>query len=153
MSDHPSAIDVMVGVSDTRYDTRLLPEEEQQFQAWLPEQSARQGRDISRDLADYDLRGHWLQNVVRGTGAPDERGHLSDQFKKPNHPTFSVESQYHGSDGTQGGRWKDLGGGRFRFTAGRTNLEHRSEQELRQYWREAERGNELVVPSWLRRRR
>jgi hypothetical protein len=38
---------------------------------------------------DYDLRGAYLANMQRA-----ENGHMGDQFKKPNHPTFSDQSQY-----------------------------------------------------------
>lgn len=42
-----------------------------------------------------------LRQELEGT---DSRGHGSDRFKKPNHPTFSVESQYHPRNGA-GGQW------------------------------------------------
>lgn len=66
-----------------KFDTKLSPEEERRFQRWkavnAPEDSGE----------DYDLRGAF-QAAVR----PDARGHWPDTFKKPNHPTFSVESKY-----------------------------------------------------------
>ncbi len=38
---------------------------------------------------------------------PSENGHWPDTFKKPNHPTFSVESQYaKGPDAAKAGRWQ-----------------------------------------------
>jgi hypothetical protein len=57
------------------------------------------------DLYDYDLRGLWKSGGGFGADA-----HATDQFKKPNHPTFSIESQYNGvprPDGGvfQGGHW------------------------------------------------
>lgn len=39
--------------------------------------------------ADYDLPGAFKDGL-----SPADNGHFSDKFKKPNHPTFSNESQY-----------------------------------------------------------
>lgn len=42
---------------------------------------------------NYDLRGYWLD---KGNLNPeDERGHIGDTYKKPNHPTFSTYSKYY----------------------------------------------------------
>lgn len=42
---------------------------------------------------DYDLRGFYNQY---GTLAPQAtNGHLTDEYKYPSHPTFSVESKYY----------------------------------------------------------
>lgn len=50
---------------------------------------------------DYDLRGAWLND-----GFKPGSGHGTDRYKKPNHPTFSEESQYSNSL-HPGGRWTD----------------------------------------------
>jgi hypothetical protein len=76
------------------YNTELTPEEEGAYQSW----AAKHGRE--RDTYDYDLRGAWKYGLE-----PDENNHLPDTFKKPNHPTFSDQSIYHGRDGHRGGRW------------------------------------------------
>jgi len=55
---------------------------------------------------DYDLRAAFSAGAH-----PDASGHWPDLFKKPNHPTFSVESVYAvGSDAAKAGKWK---GNRF----------------------------------------
>lgn len=42
---------------------------------------------------DYDLRGFYNKY---GTLMPTSaNGHLTDEFKKPIHPTFSIESRYY----------------------------------------------------------
>lgn len=41
---------------------------------------------------DYDYRGYYNQF---GNLDPTVSGHLIDKYKKPNHPTFSVESMYY----------------------------------------------------------
>lgn len=79
------------------YNTTLTPEQEQEFAAWKQKQAP------SDSGEDYDLRGAFKAGVV-----PDPKsGHWPDQFKKPNHPTFSNESQYAtGADAAKAGRWK-----------------------------------------------
>lgn len=51
--------------------------------------------------ADYDLRGAFKAGVV-----PDADGHMPDTFKKPNHPTFSVESEHVMEAPTKAGYWR-----------------------------------------------
>lgn len=95
------------------FNTPLSDNEQGMYAEWLDSASKEKGRDLSQDTADYDLPGYWKwsQSAVQ---TENERGHLTDQFKKPNHPTFSEESQYSGAPsawgGTyQGGTWADDG--------------------------------------------
>jgi hypothetical protein len=71
------------GVFDD-YNTRLGLADEQAYQAWkmihAPNDSG----------ADYDLRGAYASDMQRDPVS----GHMGDRFKKPNHPTFSDQSQY-----------------------------------------------------------
>lgn len=85
-----------------QYNTQLTPEQETEYKIWAKQQ----GRE--RDVENYDLRGAWLE-LQNGTMTEDERGHLGDKYKKPNHPTFSTESIYNGKDGYQGGVWSRNG--------------------------------------------
>ena len=96
-----------------RYNTQLSPREEALFQDWLST-TGRQG-----DLYDYDLRGAWKSGDVFKL---DGRGHLPDTYKKPNHPTFSNESQYSGQDGFVGGHWSELPNGKYVFTTGNSPM-------------------------------
>jgi len=52
------------------------------------------------DLNNYDLRGAWLADP----NSISSDGHLTDRFKKPNHPTFSSDSKY-SSVSNPGGSW------------------------------------------------
>jgi len=77
------------------YDTKLTPLEEAEFQKWkavyAPNDSG----------SDYDLRGAFKAGLK-----PNENHHWPDTFKKPNHPTFSVESKYAvGADRAKAGHW------------------------------------------------
>src|ERR1051326_8883512 len=81
----------------SNYDTPLTPDEEVAVQQW-------KRRYAPRDSgADYDLRGAFRAGLT-----PDPRtGHWPDRFKKPNHPTFSDESQYAaGPDAAKAGHWE-----------------------------------------------
>mgnify|MGYP000039047187 FL=1 len=85
-----------------QYNTQLTPDEESAYQAWA------KGQGREKDVFNYDLRGAWKE-LQSGTMSEDERGHLGDKYKKPNHPTFSTESIYNGKDGYQGGIWNRNG--------------------------------------------
>ncbi len=68
---------------DANFNTTLSPNEEQSFKTWkskfAPQDSGQ----------DYDLRGAFKAGIT-----PAANGHWPDTYKKPNHPTFSNESQY-----------------------------------------------------------
>ena len=83
------------------YNTKLSPKEELEF---LDDANKNKyGLDL-RDLYNYDLRGYWKE-AKEGKISPDERGHLTDRYKKPNHTTFSDQSIYSGVNGYSPGHW------------------------------------------------
>lgn len=84
----------MPGEFFKKYNTYLSPDQEALFRQWA-EKNNRVG-----DMEDYDLRGFYKSGEALA-----ENGHGSDRYKKPNHPTFSDQSQYHGTDGFYGGTW------------------------------------------------
>ena len=79
--------------------TTLTPDEEAKYQAWrkrLPKELQYEG--------DYDLRGFYKKNP-NFTAAPGQ--HMTDEFKLPNHPTFSNESKYYNDQTARfGGHWE-----------------------------------------------
>ena len=97
------------------YETKLSAKKEAEYQAWLKEQAEKKGRSI--ESPDYDMRG-FFNDPKSETG---ENGHYPDTYKKPNHPTFSDESKYHGVDGNEGGQWKKTDDGKWSFKPGKTN--------------------------------
>lgn len=127
-----------------KYNTPLSADEEQQFQDWIAKQGKKLGRDMADDEIDYDMRGAWKA----GAGQADN-GHFPDQFKKPNHPTFSAESQYHGTTDeegrpNEGGRWITDKDGRYvAFEQSNTNREHWPEWAMQDYLQRAEPGVKL----------
>ena len=79
-----------------QFSTELTPTEEKDFEAWKQKYAPHDSG------ANYDLRGAFKAGLK-----PDGKtGHWSDEFKKPNHPTFSNESIYAKGDMAQyAGSW------------------------------------------------
>lgn len=124
-------------LSQPSFDTTLDPAQEKQFAIW---KAANAANDSGQD---YDLRGAFL--AAQGKEAKDARGHMTDQFKKPNHYTFSVESKYNGVNGEVGGRWEEKNGKTY-FYASPTNLKYHSAKELKEYFKKTEPDVVLVLP-------
>ena len=118
----------------SKYNTQLSLEEEKQFEEWAILNNK------VKETYDYDIRGAW-KDLVSGKIKADDRGHLTDKYKKPNHPTFSNESIYHGKDGYEGGKW-----GNKQFIPGPTNLKLRQPEELLNYFKKYEPEYKLVFP-------
>lgn len=112
--------------------------QEDAFKAWKAKYAP------NDDGSDYDLQGAFLAGVK-----PDaDRGHFPDTFKKPNHPTFSDESQYNGApDGNggtyQGGKWGDGDS----FTASDTNVKMHGQDGLSAYFKKEEPNSKLNLPT------
>lgn len=82
------------------FDTPL-GELEPMYRAWKKQQAP------SDRGEDYDYRGAFLEELL-GRGTRDSvTGHWTDKFKKPNYPTFSVDSQYAGAYPERVGHWVD----------------------------------------------
>ena len=89
-------------INKEKYNTPLKKGEKRKFATWVKEENERQGRDIMFDKGTYDVQGFWKSGDYKNI---DGDGHGSDKWKKPNHPTFSNESIYRGSDKNYGGKW------------------------------------------------
>jgi hypothetical protein len=119
-----------------QYNTPLSPDEEARFQAW----AASIGH--AGDTREYDLRGAFKSGVTAGAD-----GHFPDTYKKPNHPTFSSESQYSVPE-APGGTWSGGQNGEpWKFTPSEQNLRMRSPAQLQRYFREREPANQLDLPT------
>ncbi len=122
-----------------QYNTPLSPKQEQAFQKW----ARQEGREY--DQVDYDTRGAW-RDLTSGNMAEADNGHLGDKYKKPNHPTFSDQSIYHGVDGHHGGAWTPGANNTMSFTAGETQRKLWSPERLQRYFQEVEPNVQLVIP-------
>lgn len=121
------------------YNSPLSYDELTAFQNTVRRLSLGRNRDVAADMDDYDLQGAFLDGELR------DDGHLTDRFKKPNHPTFSNESKY--SNGN-GGEWERRDDGRWSFTAGEDN--HWSHRELFDYFRDIEPDAYLIYPPMIK---
>lgn len=140
LPDHSE--ETRISSPEEQYNTPLTASEIPGFQNWIAAQSREQGgRNVMADLEDYDLQGYYKAHPSETTG-----GHLTDEFKKPNHPTFSNESVYAKLPGMQPGRWEQTPEGKDRFVAGQTNLQYRSPKQLQEYFRREEPDVDLVLP-------
>jgi len=84
------------GTPQNSYDTPLTPSDENAFQDWKAQYAPHDSG------YDYDLRGAFKSGFV-----PDpQTGHWDDKFKKPNHPTFSVYSNYAKFAPQMAGQWE-----------------------------------------------
>lgn len=93
---------------------------------------------------DYDMQGWFKAN--QDQDPHDDGAHYPDTWKKPNHPTFSDESIYHGVDGNEGGHW-DLGdNGRETFVPGKTNYENFTPQQMIDYFKAVDPSSQLNLP-------
>jgi hypothetical protein len=144
-----------------RYNTQLDPAQEFAYQQWLQQQSAMRNRDMSQDSYDYDMRGAYQQQsqapqypstfTMPETGdaaPPNPEAHFTDRFKKPNHPTFSDQSQYQGADGQTGGIWASAGGqgGQTYFQPGPANMQQWGQGPLQAYFKRVEPKAALLSP-------
>jgi hypothetical protein len=98
-----------------KYETVLSPHEEVNFQSWLYK-NASEGKISSGDFKhyrekgygfDYDMRAAFKKGISAEINPIDKKWHWDDYGKKPNEPTFSNQSKYHGVDGYAGGTWAD----------------------------------------------
>src|SRR5580698_10403348 len=80
-----------------QFNTKLSPEDEIEFRRWMTKQAVTVGRDVSKDLFNYDLRGAWKNDAKAASN-----GHLPDTWKFSINPTFTTESEYNGTDGMVG---------------------------------------------------
>jgi hypothetical protein len=115
---------------------------EPQFQQWLQQLGKAKGYDASMDLRDYDLRG-----AFKGGATADARGHLTDEWKKPNHPTFSDQSIYSGKDGYEGGQWVGDDAKGWDYQATKTNMQFRNKRALNNYFRQVEPDSKVRFPT------
>lgn len=71
------------GTPESGFDTELTSGAEAAFPAWMERTAPGDSGE------DYDYRGAFAAGEGRGANE-----HMTDRFKKPNHPTFSIQSDY-----------------------------------------------------------
>jgi len=113
-----------------------MPEERPSYEEWLRLHKV-------RETPDYDVRAAYEAGID-----PDERGHLSDRFKRPNHITYSDESEAAKSkDAPPAGKWVGSDKDGWTFYATQTNINNAGGVDrLRKYFRKNEKDVRLVLP-------
>jgi hypothetical protein len=124
---------------------------------WLAKQPAKPQATNARGLMDwlanlppkqqqdYDTLGY----IAKYGMLPDQsKGeHLTDEFKMPNHMTFSDESMY-SNPTTQGGNWKQGGQDLWAYTPSEFNLKTTPLKDLMKYFQRIENpGTALNMPN------
>lgn len=131
----------MQGPYYNQYNTELSPEQRTGLYDFLMQLSMQSGANRYNDMNDYDMAGAYLAGAK-----PGDNAHFTDEFKKPNHPTFSNESKYNGVDGKHGGQWSE-DGGQVSFTPSQWNLQNMGgAQGLQEYFNNVEPGVQLNAP-------
>lgn len=120
-----------------KYNTPLTEKQMAKYREWLSKLPSNQ-----QNTYDYDMQGAFKAGLE-----PSKNGHFPDTFKKPNHPTFSTESKYHGVEGNVGGQWTELPGGKWAFMPGvsATRKPIWNPEKLKAYFASAEPDTTLVL--------
>lgn len=97
---------------------------------------------------DYDLKGAYNDDEVYFDWEEEEnnnpgKGHFSDKYKLPNHPTFSIDSKYSNSI-IPGGTWEKDEKGNWSFKTSPWVESQHSLNDLRQYFLDNEPGITLI---------
>jgi hypothetical protein len=133
------------------FNTELTPDERNAFNEYMINESLNKGRNLYNDMYDYDMQGAWKDGATSPTNN-NVRGHLGDKFKKPNHPTFSTESQYSANNAknahlTQGvldalallgnpigGQWNGNDETKWTFIPSKANYVYQDPIDLQEYF-------------------
>jgi hypothetical protein len=94
-----------------------------------------------QESTDYDLKGYF--NKYGSVGVVGDQ-HLTDEFKKPNHVTFSNESVYNSPE-HQGGQWRQ-NEGKWEFVASPWNIKNVGVDSLQTYFKQNEPNAKLILP-------
>ena len=115
-----------------KYNTEIPEDLRDEFMRWVGAETQRRGKNPLDMLYDFDVQGFWLSGEWR---TRDFNSLYNDRWKKPNHPTFSNESRYHGADEYYGGQWGSQDE-KSTFSPSRTNINFHGENGLYRYFRE-----------------
>ena len=124
----------------------VVPENKvEDYQRFLADYG-KSGRALSYVDSDYDMAGYFMSG---GSIPKDGKGHFPDTYKKPNHPTFSNQSQYHN---TQANGVNFIGGSWSKDNMKYTPSPHQSRDvqslnRLQDYFSKAEIGRKVIIPT------
>ena len=130
-----------------RFNTPLSSMQQVEYDRWISRMEKGGGRpNIKNDVEDYDLQGFWKS----GGRFESSEEHGFDRFKKPNHPTFSDESQYSGITDpvlgkVKGGTWSGSEEAGWKFSPSSEMLDKtHSIEDMSAYFRLMEPNAQLL---------
>lgn len=119
---------------EAHMNTALLESKEEQFQLWLADMKDQGIIHENDNSYDYDYRGYWQKYIDGNKMAPvlEPGMHFPDEFKKPNHPTFSKDSIW------ARGAWEEYAGtwDGETYTPGRVSYPRTAQDTMREYIKE-----------------
>ena len=100
---------------------------------------------------DYNMLGYAMHHPIGALKhfINPEKYHATDEYKKPNHITFSDESKYSNQE-HKGGHWEKQNNGTWTFTPSSWNIKNAEGYDKLQDWwsqNESKSGNILLPPS------
>ena len=100
---------------------------------------------LLRQIPEANPQGYDYSGYVAKYGQPNQANgqHLTDEFKLPEHITYSTGSQYSAPD-IQGGQWQSGGTDRWQFTPSAQNLKNATPEQLADYFKNRERQNTFI---------
>lgn len=117
---------------------------------WMKQMSAAGNKNLTKMLQNPQSSLKYMQGRMPNPNDKNS-GHFEDTFKKPNHPTFSTGSQYHGVGGYTGGEWtqtsnlNSAGNNIWHYTPSQTNIDLHGHDGLHSYWNRVEAPNGHVL--------
>ena len=124
-----------------KYNTGLNPQEFYEFYNWAKNKYGSH-ENIVREMGDYDLQGAWKGIKNKKIDFDPVTGHLPDTYKKPNHITFSNQSQYH-TEQTPGGQWLQKNNKWF-YKPSPTVMQNYPKEKLQDYFKKYEKDTDLL---------
>jgi hypothetical protein len=94
---------VKPGITEDDYTTKLSPNDEKKFQAWVNMNQIPYDLN-SKEPQDYDMRGFYKglmtgdERATTGIDPNDGKLHFTDYWKTPYHESFSNESKFAGKN-------------------------------------------------------
>ena len=119
---------------EAHMNTALLESEEEAYWLWVQDTQDKGIVGKEDNSYDYDYRGYWQKYIKDNKMEPvlEPGMHFPDEFKKPNHPTFSKESKW------SRGAWEEYAGtwDGETYTPGRVIYPRAQQDAAQQYMRE-----------------
>lgn len=105
---------------------------------------------LSERIKLEEQNGYDLWGYIKKYGLPVDylkgKGHLTDEFKLPNHVTFSTDSMY-STEETPGGVWTQDADKRWHYAPSDFVLSQHPREELREYFEKYEPESTLDLPA------